>query len=101
MIYGQRSSVSDLSFSVNDSTAALAVWVRYDRIILGVHNLGTTLHDPARWKDSHYPFLVLSPQCSFTSTGSTPPKLWTQPSQSDHLSRGSLLPLWLHMLLDN
>jgi len=47
-------------------------WVRYDRIIPGVH-ISDTLHarligSCTLGKDSHYPFLVLSTQYSFTST---------------------------------
>ncbi len=52
---------------------------------------------PHAGKDSHYPFLVLSTQYSFSFT-STPPRLWTQPSGSDHLSFSGIVttPLASH-----
>lgn len=54
--------------------------------------------DPTR-EDSHYPYLALSPLtfahiCATLVLDSTRQRLIT-------LSRGSLLPLWLHILLDN
>ena len=75
--------------------------MQYDRIVLSVHIsvLCTRKMDPTRLEDSHYPYLALSPPtfahiCAILALDSTRQRLIP-------LSRGSLLPLCLHILLDN
>ena len=93
MIYGQRSESELEGGRGGGEIRSLwcAQWVRYDRIIPDVHISGSTLHtrlDPARWQKIHTTHSWYYPPSTPLTSTSTPPRLWTQASGSDHLFPG-------------